>query len=80
MTDLQGIFEYNGRIFDTIYRSSIGLPTYTHSSTATNNQYLKWLNEQENELLNTIIVDELDLYISDRHIPRPEDANRTLLE
>ena len=38
------------------------------------------LSEQENELLDTAAVDELDLYISDRYIPRLEDADRTLLE
>ena len=71
--------------WETTYRSSTGLPTYTamaHSSTSkTNNQYLKWLNEQENELLDIdITVDELDLYILDPYIPRPEDADGTVLE
>ena len=69
--------------WETKYRSSTGRATYpSHTPThrPTKNQYFQWLNAQDDDLLDTATVNELELYLSNRYIPRPEDAKRTVLE
>ena len=73
------------RFWETTYRSSTGLARYA-SSTRTphkpsNNQYFKWLNDQDDEAEDSNdALDEFDLYISDHFILREEDKDKTALE
>ena len=68
--------------WETTYRSSTGLASYSSkpsaSTRSTNNQFLQWLDAHEIEA-ESVIEDELDLYLSDRFIFRKEEE-RTVLE
>lgn len=62
------------KLWETTYRSSTDLATYTSTSCAplieATNQYLQWLNEQEDKLPDTVTVDDLDLYTIDCYTDR----------
>ena len=69
------------KFWETTYRSSTGLVIYTSSNRTshkpTNNQYFKWLDDQENEAEDSEnALDEFDLYIADHFILREEDKDR----
>ena len=74
------------KFWETTYRSFTGLTTYTSSTTRTphkptNNQYFKWLDDQDDEAKDSSsALDEFDLYIADHFILREEDKNKSALE
>ena len=81
--DMEAIMK---KFWETTYRSFTGLATYTSSTTRTphkptNNQYFKWLDDQDDEAKDSSsALDEFDLYIADHFILREEDKNKSALE
>ena len=69
------------RFWETTYRSSTGLASYSSKPSAstrhTNNQFLMWLDSHENEA-ESVVEDELDLYLCDRFIFRKEEERSAL--